>query len=187
MRWRRRATRERAEARHRTLSKVVRIRTGAVAPSLATHAIHLGHLVRLLLSVEHHLLVGPLSELGVGGVVVGHLSLLGVSRMAVHGIRLLMGMLIEGGVELLGGRRPCRLLLLDGVGVRLLLGHGGWGERMVVRGRGALTGYGCVDGVWRGRVHGVISRGMPVLRRNNGHGLRVERTMADLDWRRGGR
>ena len=140
-----------------------------------------------LLSVVHHLLVGPLSELGIGGVVVGHLSLLGVSRMAVHGIRLLMGILIEGGVELLGGRRPCRLLLLDGVGVRLLLGHGGWGERMVVRGRGALTGYGCVDGVWRGRVHGVISRWMPVLRRKNGHGLRVERTMADVDWRRGGR
>ena len=70
MRWRRRATGERAEAGHRTLSKVVRIGTGAVAPSLATHAIHLGHLVRLLLSVEHHLLVGPLGELSVSWVVV---------------------------------------------------------------------------------------------------------------------
>ena len=183
---RRRSTREWTEARHGRLAKVVGCRVAAVAPSLRTHGRHLRHLMRLL-SVVHHLLVGPLSELGIGGVVVGHLSLLGVSRMAVHGIRLLMGILIEGGVELLGGRRPCRLLLLDGVGVRLLLGHGGWGERMVVRGRGALTGYGCVDGVWRGRVHGVISRWMPVLRRKNGHGLRVERTMADVDWRRGGR
>ena len=120
MRWRRRATGERAEAGHRTLSKVVRIGTGAVAPSLATHAIHLGHLVRLLLSVEHHLLVGPLSELGVGGVVVGHLSLGRMGGMAMHGVGLLMGILIEGRVELLGRGRPCRLLLLDGIRVRLL-------------------------------------------------------------------
>ena len=97
-------------------------------------------LLLLLLRVEHHLLIGPLGELSVGGVIIGHLPLLGMGRMTVHGVRLLMGILIEGGVELLGGRRPCRLLLLDGVGVRLLLGHGGRGMRMVVCGRGALTG-----------------------------------------------
>lgn len=116
------SARERAEACHWTLSKVVGVRGAAVASSLTSHWGHLGHLMRLVLCVEHHLLVRPLGELGVGWVVIGHLSLLRVGWMAVHGVGLLMGILIEGRVELLGRRRPCRLLLLlDGVGIRLLL------------------------------------------------------------------
>ena len=144
---RRRSTREWTEARHGRLAKVVGCRVAAVAPSLRTHGRHLGHLMRLL-SVVHHLLVGPLSELCVGGVVIGHLALLGMRGVGVHGIGLLMGILIEGGVELLGGRVPwLLLLLLDGVGVWLLVCHGGRGMRMVVCGRGALTGSRGIDGV----------------------------------------
>ena len=131
-------------------------------------------LLLLLLSVEHHLLVRPLGELSVGGVVIGHLALLWMGGVGMHGVGLLMGILIEGRVELLGRGRPCRLLLLDGIRVRLLLGHGGLSEGMFVRGRGALTGHGWIDGVWRGRVHVMISRWMPVLRGKNGHGLRAE-------------
>lgn len=131
-----------------------------------------------LLSVVHHLLVRPLSELGVRGVVIGHLTLLGVGRMAMHGVGLLVRILIERRVELLRRRRPGRLLLLDGVRVWLLLRHGRLCKRMVVGGRGALTGYRWVDGVRGGRVHAKISRWMPVLRRKNGHGLRVARKKA---------
>ena len=169
----RRAAGEGAEAGHRTLGKVVGVGVAAVAASLAADGVHLGHLMRLL-GVEHHLLVRPLSELGVGGVVIGHLALLRVRRMTVDGIGLLMGILIEGGIELLRRWGPGCLLLLDRVGVRLLLGHGGLSERVVVCRGGALAGYGWVDGVWRGRVHVMISRWMPVLRGKNGHGLRAE-------------
>lgn len=132
----------------------------------------------LVLSVEHHLLVGPLSELGIGRVIIGDLALLRMSLVAVDGVGLLMGVLIEGRVELLGWRGPRGLLLLDGVGVWLLLGHGGLGERVLVCGRRALTGYRWIDGVRRGRVHGKISRWMPVLRGKNGHGLRGENISA---------
>ena len=135
-----------------------------------------------LLGVEHHLLVGPLGELSVGGVVIGHLTLLGMAWVGMHGVGLLMGILIEGGVELLWGLRPWSggLLLLDGVGVWLLAGHGGRGMRMVVCGRGALTGSRGIDGVWGGRVHVMISRWMPVLRGKNGHGLRGGRKRLEL-------
>ena len=122
---RRRSTREWTEARHGRLAKVVGCRVAAVAPSLRTHGRHLGHLMRLL-SVVHHLLVCPLSELGVGGVVIGHLSLLvGMAGVGMNGVRLLVGILIELRVELLGvdvGGPGSLLLLLDGVRVgRLLL------------------------------------------------------------------
>lgn len=178
-----RATREGAKACHWTVREVFGCRVGAATCALGTHGRHLGHLMGLLLGVEHHLLVRPLGELSVGGVVIGHLALLWMGGVGMHGVGLLMGILIEGGVELLWGLGPWGggLLLLDGVGVRLLLGHGGRRVRMVVCGRGALTGSrGGIDGVCRGRVHVMISRWMPVLRGKNGHGLRAGRKRLEL-------
>ena len=178
MGWGRSTAREWAEARHGALGKVLGVWVHAIPPSLAAHVVHLGHLMRLLLSVEHHLLVRPLGELSVRGIVIGHLSLLRVGRMAMHGVGLLVRILIERRVELLRRRGPCSLLLLNGVRVWLLLRHGGLCKRVLVGGRGALTGYRWVDGVRGGRVHAMISRWMPVLRRKNGHGLRVARKKA---------
>ena len=106
-------TREGCEPGDGTLGEVVGGGVGAAAGALGAHVVHLGHLMMcLLLGIEHHVLVGPLSELCVGGVVIGHLALLGMRGVGVHGIGLLMGILIEGWVELLGGRVPWLLLLL---------------------------------------------------------------------------
>lgn len=174
---RRRAAGEGTESGYGALTEIVGRRVSTTPTPLAARLRHLRHLMGL---VEQHLLVGPLRKLGVGWVVVLHLPLLWVTGMSVHGVRLLMGILIELGVKLLRGGRPSgllllgRLLLLDGVGVWLLLGHGRLCEGVFVCGRGALAGYRGVDGVGRRRVHGMISRWMPVLRGKNGHGLRVE-------------
>lgn len=152
-----------------------------------------GDLMRGVLGVEHHLLISPLCELGVGGVVVG---VLGVHLLlGVEGVRLLV--LVEGGaaIELLRrmGCGPAGLLLLHGVRVRLLRmrwrrlsGRGDHGARVVVVGRGgSLTRDGGVDGDGgrggRG-VHRVISRWMPVLRDENGHGLQRGRVRVQTQW-----
>ena len=116
----------------------------------------------VLLGVEHHLLVCPLCELGVGGGVIEligtHLGLM--TLMHVGGLR---GAWIEARrvVGSVGGG-PARLLLLHRVGIRLLLeverellagllGHrGGVGDR--IWGRGVL-----LPGGWlisgRGGIH----------------------------------
>ena len=104
----------------------------------------------LLLGVEHHLLISPLSKLGIGieeRAVWRDLTLLGW----VNRIRLLVGILVEGSsrVESLGVWIPSCLLLLDGVGIMVVLGgsnSGGRGGR-VIRGGHALAGnrgVGCV-------------------------------------------
>ena len=104
----------------------------------------------LLLGVEHHLLISPLSKLGIGieeRAVWRDLTLLGW----VHWILLLVGILVKGGsrIESLSvGIPPC-LLLLDGVGIMVVLGGSNSGGRGggLVGGRHALAGnrgVGCV-------------------------------------------
>lgn len=103
----------------------------------------------LLLGVEHHLLISPLSKLGIGieeWAVWRDLTLLGW----MHRIRLLVGILVEGSgrVERLGVGIPSCLLLLDGVGIMVVLGGGNSGGRRggIIRGGHALAGnrVGCV-------------------------------------------
>ena len=104
----------------------------------------------LLLGVEHHLLISPLSKLGVGieeRAVWRDLTLLGW----VHRIRLLVGILVKSSsrVERLGMGIPSCLLLLDGVGIMVILGGSNSGGRPggIIRGRHALAGnrgIGCV-------------------------------------------
>lgn len=89
----------------------------------------MGHLMRLVVRILHHLLISPLGgELRVGRIVVGVLVVhLALGRMAVHWVWLLVVVLVERGVILLlvGVRRgPSCLLLLDRVRV-WLLGDGG--------------------------------------------------------------
>ena len=134
--WRRRAARKGVEAGELVDSEVL---AGGCRPTaLGAHMLgYVRHLMGLL-SVVYHLLISPLGVLVVGGIVVrvlGVHGLLGrVGAMAVHGIGRLV--LIEVGVELLRGvgGRPGSLLLLDGVGVGLLVGHG-VGGLLVIGGR----------------------------------------------------
>ncbi len=110
----------------------------------------LGKLVCLLLGVEHHLLISPLSKLGIGIVeraVWRDLTLLG----RVDWIWLLVGILVEGSsrIESLGVSIPSCLLLLDGIRIMDVLGgsNSGGRRRGIVRGRHALAGnrgIGCV-------------------------------------------
>lgn len=84
----------------------------------------------LLLGVEHHLLISPLSKLGIWieeRAVWRDLTLL----RRVHWIRLLVGILVEGSsrVERLGMGIPSCLLLLDGVGIMVVLGGNSGGSR----------------------------------------------------------
>jgi hypothetical protein len=103
----------------------------------------------LLLGVEHHLLISPLSKLGIGieeRAVWRDLTLLGW----VHWIRLLVGILVEGSrIERLGVGIPSCLLLLDGVWIMVVLGGSNSGGRGggIIRGGHALAGnrwVGCV-------------------------------------------
>ena len=104
----------------------------------------------LLLGIEHHLLISPLSKLGIGieeRAVWRDLTLL----RRVNWIRLLVGILIECGsrVESLGVGIPSRLLLLDGVGIMVGLGGSNPGgcRGGIIRGGHALAGnrgVGCV-------------------------------------------
>jgi len=74
----------------------------------------------ILLGVEHHLLVCPLCELGVGGVIerIGiHLGLMTLMDVRGVGRSVLIKARVVGSV----GGGPARLLLLDRVGIRLLL------------------------------------------------------------------
>lgn len=91
----------------------------------------------LLLCVEHHLLVCPLGELGVGvevGPLRRHLALGRVAGVRVNGIGLLVRILIKGGVKWLGLGIPAGLLLLHRVRIRLgVLGRDrGWGWGRIV-------------------------------------------------------
>jgi hypothetical protein len=104
----------------------------------------------LLLSIEHHLLISPLSKLGIGieeRAVWRDLALLGW----VHWIRLLVGILVEGSsrVERLGVGIPSCLLLLDGVRIMVILGgsNSGGGRGRIIRGRHALAGNGGIGSV----------------------------------------
>jgi hypothetical protein len=100
-------------------------------------------LMCLLLGVEHHLVISPLSELSVRieeRAVWRDLTLLGW----VHLVRLLVGVLVEGsGVKgLTVGIPPC-LLLLDGVGIVVVLWrrrNSGGRRGRIVRRRHALAG-----------------------------------------------
>lgn len=80
-----------------------------------------------LVCVEHHLLISPLgSELCIGRVIIGIWSVhLTLSR--VHRIRLLVMILVEGGIKVLRavwGGVPGSLLLLNGIRIWLLLRDG---------------------------------------------------------------
>jgi hypothetical protein len=115
----------------------------------------------ILLGVKHHLLVCPLCELGVGGVVERvwtHLGLMTLMHVGGVGRSVLIEARVVGSV----GRGPTRLLLLHRVGIWLLLeverkllggllGHrGGMGDR--IRGRGVLLpGRWLISG--RGGIH----------------------------------
>ena len=83
----------------------------------------LGKLMCLLLGVEHHLLISPLSKLSIGiekRAVWRDLTLL----RRVDWVWLLVGVLVEGGrVERLGVGIPSCLLLLDRVGIMVGLGR----------------------------------------------------------------
>ena len=133
----------------------------------------MGHLMRLVVRILHHLLISPLGgELRISGVVVGVLEMhLSLRRMAVELVGLLVVILVERGIILLvrvGCCRPSCLLLLDRVGVGLLSDRRRC-RRVIVGGRGPLAGDSGVDSVG-GRVHLQISRWMPVLGSENGHG-----------------
>lgn len=83
----------------------------------------------LVVSVEHHLLISPLGELGVGRIVIRRLDLVWRRvRASVERVRLLVWILVESGVELLllllSGIPTCCLLLLDRIRIGLLLGDG---------------------------------------------------------------
>ncbi len=106
----------------------------------------------LLLGVEHHLLISPLSKLGIGieeRAVWRDLTLL----RWVHWIRLVMSVLVEGcsrveSLSLSVGIPSC-LLLLDGVGIMVVLGgsNSGGCRGGIVGRRHALAGnrgVGCV-------------------------------------------
>jgi hypothetical protein len=109
----------------------------------------LGKLMCLLLGVEHHLLISPLCELGIGiekWAMLGDLTLL----RGVHRERLLMVVLVEGGgVERLGVSIPAGLLLLDRVGIVVGLRRRNLGGRRrgIVGRRHALAGNGGVGWV----------------------------------------
>jgi hypothetical protein len=68
---------------------------------------------KTLLRVEHHLLISPLSELGVARVkkrdLLGYLSLMRMCQLRMERVRLLLRMviLIEGRIEGLGGDGRC--------------------------------------------------------------------------------
>jgi len=119
----------------------------------------------VLLGVEHHLLVCPLRELVVGGVIERirtHLGLMTLMHVGGVGRSILIEARIIGSV----GGGPACLLLLYRVGIRLLLEV----ERELLAG---LLGHrgGMVDGIWgRGVLlpgRGLISgrRGIHSLRR----------------------
>lgn len=103
----------------------------------------MGHLMRLVVCVLHHLLISPLGgELRIGLVVVRILEVhLSLRRMAVNRVGLLVGILVERGVILLVRVwcRPSCLLLLHWVRIRLLR-YRRRGRRVVVGGRGPLAG-----------------------------------------------
>jgi hypothetical protein len=112
----------------------------------------LGELVCLLLGVEHHLLISPLGELGIGVEILavrGDLALLGW----VYLVRLRVRVLVKGGgIERLGVGVPSCLLLLYGVGIMVGLRRGNWRGRRrgIVRWGHALTGYGGIRCVGSG-------------------------------------
>jgi hypothetical protein len=137
---------ERAEIMKLILSEILNRGAGtrrATALRGRGRAVLLGKLVRLLLGVEHHLLISPLCELSVGIKVRarrGDLTLLG----RVDWVCLLVGILIKsGGVEWLCVCIPTGLLLLDRVWIMGGLRRrnlGGY-RRGISRRRDALTGY----------------------------------------------
>lgn len=162
---------ERAIARHGGRYKV--IASASASTSLVWMWRNVGHLMRLVVGILHHLLISPLcSQLCVSLIVVWILKMhLSWGRMAVHWERLLVGILVERGVVRLVWVLRCRpscLLLLHRIRVRLL-GYWCGCAGMVVSGGGPLARNSGVDSVGR-RVHLQISRWMPVLRSENGHG-----------------
>jgi hypothetical protein len=110
---------EGAEIVELVLGKKISRRVGAGgAPTLRRRRRPvLGKLMCLLLGVEHHLLISPLSKLSIGiekRAMWRDLTLL----RRVHWVWLLVGVLIEGSrVERLCVGIPSCLLLLDRVGI----------------------------------------------------------------------
>ena len=107
-----------------------------------------------LVSVVYHLLISPLSKLGISWVVIWGLSMhLPLAWVSMELVLLLVVVLVKGGVILLlrVGRLPSCLLLLNRIRVRLLADWGGR-CRVFVRRRRALSWQRGVDCVGR-RVH----------------------------------
>lgn len=135
---------------------------------------NVGHLMTLLVSGKHHLLISPLGKLSTGWVKVRVLLVyLSLGGMSMEREGRLVGVLIERLVELLLMRwSPTGLLLLYGVRVRLLLGDWRGRRGEIVWRRRSLAGNGVGKGIRGGGVHGVVSWWVPVLRGENGHGLK---------------
>lgn len=106
-----------------------------------------------LVSVEHHLLISPLCcELCISSRIIIRVGSMHLTLSWMHGIRLLVVViLIEGWIKRLRAMWwgiPCwllllrllLLLLLNGVGIRLLLGDGGWSGIVCRRGTLARNG-----------------------------------------------
>lgn len=145
MRRGRRTAREEVVIRYR-VGREVLAGSGASTTCTTTLSRDVGHLMSVL-RIVHHLLISPLLELGIGRIVVRVLGMdLSWRRVAVHDVRLLVRVLVEGRVKLLlrMWRGPPCLLLLYRVWIRLLLGHGGrrWG--VIVGGGRALSWKGVV-------------------------------------------
>jgi hypothetical protein len=131
-------------------------------------------LVCLLLGVEHHLLISPLSELSVGIEKRAGGRDLTLLRW-MDWVWLLVRVLIKGGgIEGLCVGIPTCLLLLDGVGImRTLWGRNLGGRRRGIGGRRhALAGNRWVGWVGGRRIHCVMIFGrVPILGDENCHGL----------------
>jgi hypothetical protein len=146
MGWWRCPSGERAEIVELVLSEKIDWRAGIGAPALGRGGrTVLGKLVCLLLGVEHHLLISPLSKLSIRIEKRSVRRDLALLRW-VDWERLLVWVLVKGSrVERRSVSIPSGLLLLNGIRILVVLwSNPGRRRRGVVRRRHALAGDGRV-------------------------------------------